>query len=152
MDTNTQASYETDFAAWAQHQALMVRLGKWEELDQEHLVEELEALSRHEQHQLESRLEVLMMHLLKWQYHPTPEDPRRGWRLTILEQRRRLSRLLHMSPSLRPSLPAVLIESYPYARRIVHEETGLPDAILPSECPWKVEHVLDDDFWPDVIP
>lgn len=148
MDTHTAVDYETDVAAWAQHQALMVRLGKWEELDQEHLAEELEALSRREHHELESRLEVLTTHLLTWQYQPTPQDPRRGWRLTIVEQRRRLSRLLHMSPSLRPSLPEVLRESYPYARRLALEETGLPDTVLAPHCPWTAEQALDDDFWP----
>jgi hypothetical protein len=158
MGTNMQCSYETDFAAWAEQQAMLLRLGKWEALDQEHLAEELEGLRRSEQNELEHRLEVLTIHLLKWrqwQEQPMYPDPRRGWRLTILEQRRRLARLLHRSPSLRPSLVAVLSESYPYARRIAHEaleDIGLRDITLPEDCPWTVEQVLDDDFWPEAMP
>jgi len=158
MGTNVQFSYETDFAAWAEQQAMLLRLGQWEALDQEHLAEELEGLSRSEQNELEHRLEVLTIHLLKWrqwQEQPMYPDPRRGWRLTILEQRRRLARLLHRSPSLRPSLVAVLSESDPYARRIAHEtleDIGLRDITLPEDCPWTVEQVLDDDFWPEAMP
>jgi hypothetical protein len=66
MGTNMQFSYETDFAAWAEQQAMLLRLGKWKALDQEHLAEELEGLSRSEQNELEHRLEVLTIHLLKW--------------------------------------------------------------------------------------
>jgi hypothetical protein len=140
--------YETDFAAWAKHQADMVRLGTWEELDQDHLAEELEALSRSEHDALESRLEVLMTHLLKWRFDTASQDPRRLWRLTIREQRRRLARLLHRSPSLRPTLPDVLNESYPHARLMAIDETGLPETIIPMSCPWTVAQVLDADFWP----
>ena len=75
--------YETDFAAWAQHQALMVARGQWEELDQEHLREELEALSRSEHSERESRLEVLITHLLKWQFDTASQNPRRLWRAII---------------------------------------------------------------------
>jgi hypothetical protein len=30
------------------------------------------------------------------------------------------------------------------------DETGLPDTILPETCPWTVEQILADDFWPEV--
>ena len=144
--------YETDFAAWAQHQALMVELGQWEELDQDHLREELEALSRSEHSELESRLEVLITHLLKWQFDTASQNPRRLWRATIREQRHRLTRLLQRSPSLQPTLPAVLHQNYPHARLIALDETGLPDNTLPAPCPWTIQQVLDDHFLPEVMP
>lgn len=145
-------AYETDFAAWAQHQALMVQLGMWEELDQEHLVEELEALSRSEHSQLESRLDVLITHLLKWRFDSASQDPRRLWRATIREQRHRLTRLLDRSSSLRPTLPDALQQSYPHARLMAIDETGLPDSILPATCPWTVQQILADDFLPEAMP
>jgi hypothetical protein len=144
--------YETDFAAWAQHQALMVELGQWEELDQEHLREELEALSRSEHSELESRLEVLITYLLKWQCDAASQNPRRLWRATIREQRHRLTRLLQRSPSLRPTLPAVLHHNYPHARLMAIDETGLPDSTLPETCPWTVQQILDDNFLLEVMP
>jgi len=140
--------YATDFAAWAEHQAVMVRHGIWEEIDQEHLAEELEALSRSEHDALESRLEVLITHLLKWRFDTASQEPRRLWRLTIREQRRRIVRLLHRSPSLRPMLPDVLAESYPHARLMAIDETGLPESDFPVSCSWTLSEVLDAEFWP----
>jgi len=142
--------YNTDFAAWAEYQASMIKIGMWEEVDSINLMEELEALSRSEHSELESRLEVLITHLLKWQFDSASHDPRRLWRATIREQRHRLTRLLHRSPSLRPTLPHVLDQNYPHARLMALDETGLPDTILPETCPWTVEQILADDFWPEV--
>jgi len=128
----------------------MVHLGQWNDLDEEHLREELEALSRSEHSEFESRLEVLITHLLKWQFDAASQNPRRLWRATIREQRHRLTRLLHRSPSLRPTLPHVLDQNYPHARLMALDETGLPNTILPETCPWTVEQILADDFWPEV--
>jgi Domain of unknown function DUF29 len=152
IPATSRPDYETDFAVWAEHQALMVQLGMWEELDQEHLVEELEALSRSEHSELESRLEVLITHLLKWQFDAASQNPRRLWRATIREQRHRLTRLLQRNPSLRPPLPDVLHQNYPHARLIALDETDLPDSILPATCPWSIQQILDENFMPEVTP
>jgi len=130
----------------------MVQLGMWEELDQEHLVEELEALSRSEYSELESRLEVLITHLLKWQFDAASQNPRRLWRATIREQRHRLTRLLQRNPSLRPTLPNVLHQNYPHARLMALDETDLPDSTLPTICPWTLQQILDENFLPEVTP
>ena len=138
IPTASGPAYETDFAAWAQHQALMVHLGQWENLDREHVREELEALSRSEHNELESRLEVLTTHLLKWRFDSASEEPRRGWQLTIREQCHRILRLLKRSPSLRPLLPTVLSENYPYACMMAIDATDLPESTLPATYPWPV--------------
>lgn len=148
----SRPDYETDFAVWAEHQALMIQGGMWEELDQEHLVEELEALSRSEHSELESRLEILITHLLKWQFDAASQNPRRLWRATIREQRHRLTRLFQRSPSLRPTLPAVLNQNYPHARLMALDETDVPASILPETCPWTLQQILDDNFLPEVMP
>lgn|GEM_PF-153186 len=152
IPATSRPDYETDFAVWAEHQALMVQLGMWEELDQEHLVEELEALSRSEHSELESRLEVLITHLLKWQFDVASQNPRRLWRATIREQRHRLTRLLQRNPSLRPTLPDVLHQNYPHARLMALDETDLPDSLLPATCPWSMQQILDENFVPEVTP
>ena len=148
----SRPDYETDFAVWAEHQALMIQGGMWEELDQEHLVEELEALSRSEHSELESRLEVLITHLLKWQFDAASQNPRRLWRAAIREQRHRLTRLFQRSPSLRPTLSVVLNQNYPHARLMALDETDVPASILPETCPWTLQQILDDHFLPEVMP
>jgi hypothetical protein len=67
------------------------------------------------------------------------------------EQRHRLTRLLDRSPSLRPTLPDALQQSYPHARLMAIDESGLPDSILPATCPWTVQQILADDFLPEAI-
>ena len=38
--------YETDFHAWTQQQAILIREGRWEEIDRSNLVEEIESLGK----------------------------------------------------------------------------------------------------------
>jgi Domain of unknown function DUF29 len=141
--------YDEDFYAWTQEQAALLRAKKWRELDYGNLAEELEALGKRDRRELEHRLEVLVMHLLKWRYQPERRDRSRGWRSTIREQRRRLTRLLRDSPSLRSEVPALLDDGYPHACGKALDETRLPPETFPPTCPWTAAQVLDDAFWPE---
>ena len=148
MRTNREL-YDQDFAVWTQATAALIRAGQWDDLDREALAEELESIGKHQQQALESHLEVVLTHLLTWCYCPTRLDTRRGWRLTVREHRRRLARLLHHSPSLRPIVPAVVTESYPHARLMALEATEEPSPTFPETCPWTPEQVLEAEFWPE---
>ena len=141
--------YHTDFYAWTQEQAALLREQQAQALDYANLAEEVESLGTSQQQALERSLEVVLTHLLTWCYGPTPPDVRRGWRLTIREQRRRLARLLHHNPSLRPTVPAIVTESYPHARRMALDATEEPSTTFPETCPWTPEQVLDAEFWPE---
>jgi hypothetical protein len=141
--------YDTDFYAWTQEQTMLLRDHKAQALDYANLAEEVESLGKSQQHVLENRLEAVLTHLLKWRYCPMFPDARRGWRLMIREQRRRLARLLHQNPSLRPTVPAVIAESYPHARLMALDETEEPSTTFPETCPWTPEQVLDAEFWPE---
>ena len=138
--------YEADFHAWAQRQAELLRAGRLGELDVLNLAEEVEDLSRRERDALESRLEVLLVHLLKWRHQPA----RRGvsWESTIAEQRYRVAKLLRESPSLRPRLPDLLAGAYPAARLAASAETGMPAATFPGTCPFALDDVLADGWLP----
>ena len=103
-------AYETDFYQWTQQQAALIRQGLFSELDTAHLIDEIEDMGGSKERELESRLGVLLAHLLKWEFQPA----RRGnsWRLTIKEQRRRIDRLLKKNPSLKPLFPGTVIDAY----------------------------------------
>jgi len=141
--------YERDFYAWTQTTADLIRAGKWYDLDREALAEEVESLGRSEHRELEHRLDGLLMHLLKWRYQPSGRHTGHSWRSTIREHRRQLTRILRDSPSLRPRVATVLTASYANARSDASDETGLPLATFPEACPWTVEQILDEDFWPE---
>jgi|RhiMethySRZTD1v2_1073278.scaffolds.fasta_scaffold231996_2 hypothetical protein len=148
MDTHTTL-YEQDFYAWAQHQATLIRQGKWRDIDQERVAEEIEALSRRERHALRSRLIVLLMHLLQWRYQPDWQIP--SWRYTIRDQRLAIADLLADSPSLRNEGATVLKAAYQHARLCAANETRLPEVTFPEGCPWTFGQVLDDSFWSDMV-
>jgi hypothetical protein len=147
MHPNTSL-YEQDFYAWTQEQGALLRDRKTRTLDYDNLAEEVESLGKSQQHALESRLEKLVLHLLKWRYQPEKRYRSQSWQRTILEQRRRIDRLLQQNPSLRPTLPVVVEDSYAYIRKRTSLETRLPLTTFPDACPWEVSQLLDDDFWP----
>jgi hypothetical protein len=138
--------YEQDFYQWTQQQASLLRAGRWREIDRDHLVEEIETMGRSERAQLETRLGLLLMHLLKWQYQPTLRS--RSWLATIKEQRRRVSRLIDRNPSLTHDLSEILWIAYGDAALMAEEETGLAEETFPAQCPYTLEEVLDPAFLP----
>ena len=117
--------YETDFYAWTQRQAALLRGEEFEQIDWNNLIEEIESLGRSEKHEVESRLTVILMHLLKWQYQPSRRITRRSWRKTITVQRIDLDRHLTQNPSLHTQLPALVKDAYTLAVRKAAVETGL---------------------------
>jgi len=149
MSTNTEL-YARDFFKWTQTTAELIREGKWYDIDSEALAEEIESLGKSEKRELESRVHQLVMHLLKWRYQPE-ERPLHGrsWQSSINNQRVELPLLLRDNPSLRPQLPMVLTERYPQARIVASQETKRPLTTFPQSCPWTVEQILDDNFWPE---
>ena len=138
--------YETDFYLWTQEQATLLREGRLDELDVPNLVEEIDSLGRSQRHELRSRLRVLLMHLLKWHYQPERRGP--SWESTISEQRIHIEELLSDSPSLMTQVPTILPHVYALSRQSAHRETRLPLSTFPETCPYAVEQVLDDTFWP----
>jgi hypothetical protein len=144
--------YDEDFYAWTQAQAALLRTEKWAELDVPNIAEELESLGKSEYRALESRLDGLLRHLLKWCYQPAGRQTGHSWRATIRDHRRQVTRLLRDNPSFRRRVPPQLRESYANARVDASDETGLPLATFPVTCPWTVEDILDEAFWPEERP
>ena len=139
--------YEKDFYAWTQEQAKLIKDKAFERLDLIHLFDEVESMGASEVRELESRLEVLLAHLLKWKYQPNLQC--RSWQLTIKEQRYRLKKRIKKMPSLKPLLPEAFIDSYESAIYSAMKETGLDDSTFPSVSPWTIEQVLNDEFYPN---
>ena len=137
----------TDFYAWTQQQAKLLRSKATKHIDWQNIAEELEDMGRSEKRQLESRLEILIMHLLKWQFQPNLRS--RSWQLTIKEQRLRLAKLLTENPSLKSSLDDVKAKIYPLAIISAEKETGLSS--FPETCPYKLRDILSAEFLPEKI-
>jgi hypothetical protein len=146
MPRNSVA-YDDDFFAWSQEQARLLRTGEFSQIDAENVAEELESMGRSDKHQLDRRLGILLMHLLKWQVQVNIRSP--GWLGTIREQRRRIRKLLRESPSLRPVVIELIPEAYAEAREDAALETGLAETTFPGTCPFTPEEILSEDFLPE---
>src|SRR3984893_586861 len=96
--------YDQDFAVWTSETARLLRAGRFDEVDIEHVAEEIEDMGKRDKRELHSRLTVLLLHLLKWNWQPDKQSP--GSQSPIISQRAELQRLLEDSPSLRRTIGA----------------------------------------------
>jgi hypothetical protein len=145
----TGTLYDTDFYAWTQEQAALLREGKVKALDLEHLAEEVESLGARDHRELRRRLQRLITHLLKWPYQPARRQTGHSGLSTIRTQRDELAALLEQSPSLRRTVSEALNARYRRAREDASAQTRLPLDIFPASCPWDADRVLDPDFFPE---
>lgn len=138
--------YERDFHAWTQQQAELLNSQAAAGLDWANLAEEIGDLGKSEKRELESRLQALLAHLLKWRFQPNQRSG--SWRATIVEQRYRIARRIAESPSLRSYPGTVLADEYRLARLHAAAEAEADVTALPDSCPFSIAEVLDDAFWP----
>jgi hypothetical protein len=138
--------YDRDFYAWSQEQAEKLRARAHNEIDWENVAEEIETLGRSDKKEIRSRLEVLIRHLLKWEFQP--DKRKSGWRITIVEQRHQLHYLIDESPSLREFPGSQLQSMFSLARLKAQDETGLSLSTFPKQSPYSISQVLDERFLP----
>jgi hypothetical protein len=139
--------YEKDFYAWTKQQAQLIKEKAFDKLDTLNLFEEVESMGKKEKRELASRLEVLLMHLLKWKYQH--EEQSKSWQRTIREQRHQIKMVLDDNPSLRTHTTQYLTEAYSFARDSAADETGVFLENFPMFCEWTIEQILDAEFLPE---
>ncbi len=134
--------YAEDETAWLDAMVELVEAGAYAELDFVSLGEYLSDMARRDRREVESRLVVLLMHILKWIYQP--EQRSRSWRASIVEQRQELRRLAGRGV-LRNHAESVLAEVYREAVERAVAETGLPPETFPAECAYSVDELTSFD-------
>jgi hypothetical protein len=139
--------YETDFYAWTQEQARLLRERRWADLDLDNLVDEVESVGGSEKREIRNRLTVLLAHLLKWKYQPGRRGP--SWTGTIFEQRGQLADILEASPSLGDYFRKQVEDRYLSGRLGAAKESGIAFGLFPEKCPFTVDQVLDLEFFPE---
>ena len=141
------ALYKRDFARWAEEQGQRLRARMAGEIDWENVAEEIESLGRSDRYEIESRMEVLLAHLLKWRFQP--EGRSNSWRATIAEQRVRIARRIADSPSLKHYPADILDDAFRIARPAAADEISRSLEDLPETCPFQISDVLDHSFLPE---
>ena len=139
--------YETDYYAWSNQQAALLRAGQLSDADIENIAEEIESMGKSEKREVVSRLRVLLTHLLKWQYQPK----RRGasWEKIIRRHRLDIEFVLEDNPSLVSQLDQAIDRAYRGAIDDASLQTRLSAKNFPKNCPWSFEQLTDPNFWPD---
>jgi Domain of unknown function DUF29 len=139
----TRDLYDADLLAWLEQQAGYLRAGQLDRLDVAHLIEELESMGGSQRRELKSRLEILLMHMLKRDAQPRRRS--RSWQSTIVEQRARIADLLEQSPSLRNGMEEVARQAFAVAAKRAGIETGLKRSAFPAALPYGVAAILEDE-------
>jgi len=147
MGSKMGVAYQQDFYTWTLEQTNLLKQKRFDEIDLEHIIEEIEDMGKSEKRALESYIENLLMPLLKWKYQPYYIG-RRSWELTIIEQRKRLKWHIKENPGLKSKLSEAIERSYELAKSGAEKETGIPLSRYPEICPWTYEEFTDPDFWP----
>ena len=135
--------YDRDFAVWIEAQVGAIRRGDLGALDVENLVEELEGLTKRDVRSLGSQLKRIMAHLLKQRYQP--ERTTRSWEDSVANGREEIVDILDQSPSLRRTLPALMVRMYPRAIGQAARDTRLPVDSFPDQPPFTLAEVLGED-------
>ena len=148
--TPTQKTlYEKDFYLWLQTTAELLKNQQLEQIDWENVIEEIESMGRSERKEIKSRLIILIEHLLKLAYWESEKEYNsRGWRNTIIEQRRQIELTLEDSPSLKAILSESFLDCYQKARTDTLQKTQLSPNVLPSEPPFTLTEILIPQYFP----
>ena len=134
--------YDRDYAEWAAETAKLLREGRLQEVDLDHVAEEIEDMGKSQRHQLRSRVTQVLEHPLKLKLTSgaVRENNERGWRGSIRRQQAEIAQLLQDSPSLQGKLTdEMLPRCYSDAAGIVAAEF---DVQPPTICPFGWADVL----------
>src|SRR5271166_4906403 len=153
---STESLYANDFYAWTQQQAELLRRlpATGDELDLEHVAEEIEDLGRSDLRAAQSLCEHIIEHFLKLEYSGL-EDPADHWRDEIVEWRLQLEKILTRSIMAKLDLPGCYRTAIRLVRRLERDVPGLISR-LPAGCPYTLEQIVgaggEDWFPPPRIP
>jgi len=153
MNDMDNPGYEDDLVLWAENQAQALRRAASTasnlSIDWLNVAEEIEALARAERSALASNVTTIIEHLLKLEASPA-NDPRIGWRETILRARSTIEAILDASPGLRPSLYTVVHAAHPRARKLAQGVLALygeTPTIEIDDITYTADEVLRN-WWP----
>lgn len=138
-------TYGSDYYTWTKEQVKLLRARRFEQVDWDNLLEELEELGNSRENALESYLERLLEHLLKLSYWDSEKEYcARGWRAEIRNFREQIKKIIRKNPALKSKIEPIWTEIYPVRIAVMRELFTIPDMTDIS-----LENALWDDWFPD---
>jgi len=148
MGTTTKTLYDTDFVEWTAHTASLLRERRFDEVDLEHVVEEIEDLGSSQRSAVESQLRRMLKHLVKQRIQP--ERAGTSWLSSIVDARVEIDSMIGNSPSLRRYAEENLQRIYAKAVKDALIETRLIERAgelsIPVQCPYTLDDLLEGDL------
>ena len=142
-----QGLYETEYDQWLEETVRLLKIRQLEQLDYEHLIEELEALGRSERNAVKSLLLQIIIYLLLYHFWQQERDRNADhWAGEIITFRVQLEDKLTIN--LRNYLADELDSIYDNARLIIERKTQLNN--LPIKCPYSLAELLQKEWFPKV--
>ncbi len=138
--------YDIDDSQWLGETVSLLRNHQFQQLDLEHLIEELEDLGKEKKNAVASLLEQVIRHLLLLQYWTKEAEYNTiHWQEEIYNFRTQLGR--KMTANLHNYLEEELNSIYQDALGFVKIKT-VNTVIFPSQCPYSLEQLLDRSWLP----
>ena len=143
---NLPSIYQSDYQSWLAETIRLLKNRQLDRLDYDHLIEELEVLGNEQKSAVESLVIQVIQHLLFYQFWQSERDYNdRHWRVELIAFRTQLD--LRLTTNLKNHLQSRLDYLYSKARKMAQIKTDLP---LPSQNPYSLEEILDEDWLPKV--
>lgn len=139
--------YEVDQEKWLAETLKLLKEKQLENLDLEHLIEELEELSRRDKKTVERFLEQIIRHLLLLQYWTSEyEYNSNHWKAEIMSFRTQINE--DLTKNLRNHLQVNQAQVYEKALKYVRQKTGY-NILFPEDCPYTLEQLLESNWLPE---
>lgn len=149
IQQNLEKLYEEDYVLWIDETIAQLQKRDVDNLDWNHLIEEMEALGSEQRHKVNSYLLQLLIHLLLYQYWESEKDRcRKGWEDEIDNFRVQLE-FLWESKILYNYFLTRIDNVYLKARRRAIKKTQLSPDVFPEQCPFSIEQLIKAEFFPD---
>ena len=138
--------YEVDDFQWLEETVKLIKQRRFEALDLDNLIEELEDLGREKKNAVASLLELVIRHLLLLQYWTIESEYNAvHWQEEIYNFRIQLRR--RITTNLRNYLESELNSIYKDALGFVKIKTQ-NTVSFPPECPYSLDQLLDIEWLP----
>ncbi|MCJ2081325.1 DUF29 domain-containing protein [Methylobacterium sp. J-090] len=136
--------YTDDLYGWVEEQVALLRAGSLDALDLSNIAEELSDVGAEQYNKLEGALELVLLHMLKWDHQPNRRS--RSWALSIEEHRLRAEKQLRKNPSLMSRLDEAIEDGFRLARLRAAREMRVPSKSLPMSCPYDWTAIMTRPF------
>ena len=145
--TQLKKLYEIDDYLWLEETIKLLKTKDLDNLDLDNLIEELESLGRNDLNKVRSLLRQIIIHILLLEYWQEEYDRNyRHWQGEIIAFRDDLNNSL--TTTLKNKLVQELAHIYNVAVKVVVQKTGLASNLFPDNCPYSLEQLFDDNWYP----